>query len=384
MKRFIKIFTSFLLVCCLILTCKAVHITAAGNIVENPGKFFAEEDILNAWGTLTKAEQADYAGVYVDGDAIVLLFKEGTETLKNAIALNKQNGKILVDESKQLRQSISIKSATYSYDDLMTVYNLLVDKAYSLGGVSSISLSNKENCIDIGISAESRASEIQKKLLTMIENDTEVKNIENESILHFHAVAPEDEFSYTASINGNSKLKTTYSNGTVYYSAAVKHFSNTYGEGFITTGHGPSVGDAVKCGSTTIGYVKEVHHDGTDDTAFVKFSGSHNWQSITTSYEELILVTPAEGTTIKLRGYLTTPYAEAQVTSNTYSYYNTQDGITWTDLIQTNYGVSAGDSGGAAYWGVMDAGRTTRVIGVITAGNGSQTLVIKSTNIERY
>jgi len=78
----------------------------------------------------------------------------------------------------------------------------------------------------------------------------EVKNITDNSILSFHTVKPEDEFSYAVSINGNSHLQTN----TIYYSAAVGQYSSTYGRGFITTGHGPSVGDAVKYGSTTIGY----------------------------------------------------------------------------------------------------------------------------------
>lgn len=223
MKRFRKIFTSLLLVCSLILTCTAVHAVAAETADAEYEMFFAEEDILNAWGTLTEKEQMDYAGVYIDGDTVVLLFKEGTESLKNAITRNNQNDKMLLNQDKQLKQSIVIGSATYSYNDLMTVYNFLVDEAYSIEGVSSVSLSNKGNCIDIGISSDARASEIQKKLNAMVQVGTNVKSIANDSILSFHTVNPEDEFSYTTSINGNSQLKTTYSNGTIYYSAAVRH-----------------------------------------------------------------------------------------------------------------------------------------------------------------
>ncbi|AVM68963.1 hypothetical protein C3V36_06760 [Lachnospiraceae bacterium oral taxon 500] len=132
----------------------------------------------------------------------------------------------------------------------MTVYHYLVNNVYSLKGISSVSLSNKGNCIDIGISSDSHWSELQKDLLMMIQTNTDVKNITDNSILSFHTVKPEDEFSYAVSINGNSHLQTN----TIYYSAAVGQYSSTYGRGFITTGHGPSVGDAVKYGSTTIGY----------------------------------------------------------------------------------------------------------------------------------
>lgn len=384
MKQFRKIFTALLLVFSLVFTCTAVQAFAAESDDEKFETFFAEEDILDAWGTFTQEEQADYAGVYIDDDTVVLLFKEGSNSLKNAITRNSKNAKMLVNQDKKLQQSLVIESATYTYNDLMAVYDLLVEKAYALEGVCSVSLSNKGNCIDVGIASTGRTSEIQKELLTMVQAGTDVKNVEGDPILTFHIVSEENEFSYATSINGNSQLKTTYSNGTIYYSAAVRHYSSTYGDGFITTGHGPSVGDAVKYGSTTIGYVREVHHDGTDDTAFVEFSGSHDWESITTLYEEKVSVTPAEGAVIKLRGYLTKPYASAEVISNTFSYYNSQDGITWTDLLQTDYAVSSGDSGGAAYWGTIDGGRTTRVIGVITAASSTQTLVVKSSNIENY
>lgn len=226
MKYFRKIFTSLLLICSPILACIAVY---AATIEPTNGEyemFFAEEDILNAWGAFTESEQMDYAGVYIDGDTVVLLFKEGTDSLKNAIARNAQNDKMLVNQEKKLQQSIVIKSATYSYNDLMEVYDFLVAEAYSLGGVSSVSLSNKGNCIDIGISADACASEIQKKLLAMIQVGTDVTDIADNSILSFHTVTREDEFSYVTSINGNSQLKTTYSNGTICYSAAVR-----YGEG---------------------------------------------------------------------------------------------------------------------------------------------------------
>ena len=384
MKRFRKIFTAFLLVFSLALTCTAVHAFAMVADAEKFETFFAEEDIFDAWGPFTKEEQADYAGVYIKDDTVVMLFKEGSNSLKNAITRNNENAKTLVNQDKKLQQAMAIEPATYSHNDLMAVYSLLIEKAYSLEGVCSVSLCNKNNCIDVGIAADDCASEIQKELFTMVKTGTGVINVEEDPVLSFHIVSEEDKFSYATSINGNSQLKTTYSNGTIYYSAAVRCYSSTYGDGFITTGHGPSVGDAVKYGSTTIGYVREVNHDGTDDTAFVEFSGSHDWESITTLYEEKVSVTPAEGAKIKLRGYLTTPYANAEVISNTFSYYNSQDGITWTDLLQTDYAVSPGDSGGAAYWRTIDGGRTTRVIGVITAASSTQTLVVKSSNIENY
>ncbi|MBR5369203.1 MAG: hypothetical protein IK138_07985 [Lachnospiraceae bacterium] len=383
MKQFRKVFAALLMILSIVLACIGVQ-AFADESEEKYEPFFAEEDILDAWGSFTQEEQADYAGVYVAEDTVVLRFKEGSDSLENATSRNSKNAKMLVDKEKKLQQSLVIEPATYTYNELKAVYDLLVEKAYSIDGVRSVSLSNKGNCINVGIAANDRTSEIQKELFTMVKDGTEVKNVEEKPVLSFDIISKDDEISYVTSINGNSMLNTTYSYGTMYYSAAVKQYSSTYGDGFITTGHGPAVGDAVKYGSTTIGYVKEVHHDGTDDSAFVKFSGSHNWNSITTRYEEKVSVTPAEGVTIKLRGYVTKPYASAEVLSNTFSYFNQQDGISWTGLIEADYGVSPGDSGGAAYWGTIDGGRTTRVIGVISAASATKTYVVKSSNVRNY
>ena len=130
--------------------------------------------------------------------------------------------------------------------------------------------------------------------------------------------------------------------------------------------------------------MRKVNHDGTDDSAFVQFVSPHNWASITTQYEEKVPSVPAQGVTIKVRGCRTTPYANATVVSNCYSYHNTGDGITWSDLLVVDYAVPGGDSGGAAYWKTIDGGRTTCVIGVISAANDTRTFIVKSGNVEDY
>ena len=178
--------------------------------------FIFEEDILSTWGTFTEEEQQDYAGVYIDGETIVLLFKEGTNSLKNAYAKNDQNGKTLANQEKGLKQSIRIGAAAYSYNELRTVCDYLVKEAYSIEGVYSIGLCNKENCICIGILSDTPEKEIRKKLYSMIQSDTDVEMLAGYDILSFHTVYPKDEISYVTSINGNTQLNTIYSNGNGY------------------------------------------------------------------------------------------------------------------------------------------------------------------------
>ena len=217
MKQFRKVFAALLMVLSIVLACIGVQAFADESEEEKYEPFFAEEDILDAWGTFTQEEQADYAGVYVAEGTVVLRFKEGSDSLENATSRNSKNAKMLVDKEKKLQQSLVIESATYTYAELKAVYDLLVEKAYSIDGVRSVSLSNKGNCINVGIAANDRTSEIQKELFTMVKDGTEVKNVEEKPVLSFDIISKDDEISYVTSINGNSILNTTYIYGADLY-----------------------------------------------------------------------------------------------------------------------------------------------------------------------
>ena len=217
MKQFRKVFAALLMVLSIVLACIGVQAFADESEEEKYEPFFAEEDILDAWGTFTQEEQADYAGVYVAEDTVVLRFKERSDSLENATSRNSKNAKMLVDKEKKLQQSLVIESATYTYAELKAVYDLLVEKAYSIDGVRSVSLSNKGNCINVGIAANDRTSEIEKELFTMVKDGTEVKNVEEKPVLSFDIISKDDEISYVTSINGNSMLNTTYIYGAESY-----------------------------------------------------------------------------------------------------------------------------------------------------------------------
>lgn len=217
MKQFRKVFAALLMVLSIVLACIGVQAFADESEEEKYETFFAEEDILDAWGTFTQEEQADYAGVYVAEDTVVLRFKEGSDSLENATSRNSKNAKMLVDKEKKLQQSLVIESATYTYNEIKAVYDLLVEKAYSIDGVRYVSLSNKGNCINVGIAANDRTSEIQKELFTMVKDGTEVKNVEEKPVLSFDIISRDDEISYVTSINGNSMLNTTYIYGADLY-----------------------------------------------------------------------------------------------------------------------------------------------------------------------
>lgn len=387
------ILLSFVLSMNLILNCAATTVPTVES-EKSYDTFTTEEDVLSAWGVLSTEEQSDYAGVYInDAGNVVMLFKEGSSAIVSSVERSARNGNFLVDSEKNLKQAVVIETAKYSYQELREVYDLLIDNLTQYKGISTFSISNEDNCINIGIMPEVSEKSIKAELISLIQanfsQDTDTNtdssiNRENyyEDIFQFSVLGDEgNTITYSSSINGNSRL----TDGIEYFSAAVQWYSDTYGEGFITTGHAPQKGDAVLYNSKVVGYVKEVHHDGKDDTAFVKFKSSYNWESITTDNEELVSKTPLEGSSIYVRGYQTTPYEYVEVLSNTFGYVADEDDIVWSDLIQVDYYAYLGDSGGAAYSGTIDSGRTTCVIGVISATDvfGS-TYIVPAKNIENY
>ncbi len=97
MKLYSKICVLFSVIVMSILSCTTVNALAKEADDSGYDTFYYEEDILNAWGTFTDEEREDYAGVYVDGDTVVLLFKEDTDTLINAITRNENNKHRLID-----------------------------------------------------------------------------------------------------------------------------------------------------------------------------------------------------------------------------------------------------------------------------------------------
>ena len=60
MKQFRKVFAALLMILSIVLACIGVQAFANESEEEKYEPFFAEEDILDAWGSFTQEEQADY------------------------------------------------------------------------------------------------------------------------------------------------------------------------------------------------------------------------------------------------------------------------------------------------------------------------------------
>jgi hypothetical protein len=165
-------------------------------------------------------------------------------------------------------------------------------------------------------------------------------------------------------------------------SAAAPYTASAWGSGFITTTHG-DVGNGANIylgtSAAIVGVVKAMKHDGHSDTAFVKFNSGYTWATTTpytgVLYEELSWYEPALGAAVKCRGYYSGTVSRT-VTNPSYTEPDIE-GEAWYDTIQISGGLPGGNSGGAVICGTQDMGRTARVVDVIMASNGVNTLATK-------
>ncbi|MDR3314827.1 MAG: S1 family peptidase [Oscillospiraceae bacterium] len=338
-------------------------------------EFMYDEEIAAAWGDSALFESDDFAGVYINkGRQVVFVYVDGSKGYKDAVSRCKSMGGMLVSDDGNLRQPMLVHGATYSYKQLNEAQQIFVAKGYLNSEICSFSVDYENNCITVGLLDLSKCNKIQKQLVALVE-ETVVGVDSVKEIVSFEK--DEDPITYCTSANGYSQLNATVSGGTGYFSGAVRYTSSTYGDGFITTGHGPAVNAIVYVGSQRIGVVKAKYHNGTNDTAFVKLDSGNTFVPTDTAAEETDSSVPAVGSTIYVRGYNTNPKVLTTVLSNTYSYNNAQDGITWSDMIRVDVGVPGGSSGGGALGRLLDLGRTRTVIGVISATSSTSTVIIK-------
>lgn len=331
--------------------------------------FYNEQEVFDAWGTFTKSEQDDYAGMYIDEkDNLVLLFVNDSESAKSALSKVKQQSGTLVSKDGTQKQNMVIETRKYSYSTLESVMNLLTDKAYSNKDVKTVSIDVRNNKIDIGITASATKNNIKTFLESILDTMTDGKVDIDIITTHIET----EEFDLLATVNGNSRIN----NGSIAASVGVGYYRYSTGErGFITCGHGFGSNDVIRNDSgTRIGVITKRVLNGRCDASFVRFDSEDSFVSNTNVHEELTWDVPIVGRTVTQRGAYSGTVS-GQVLSNNFSY--TGNGYTWTNLIQTNGIMQNGDSGGGMKCGLMDGGRTAKIVGFVHAGNPSSTLFIK-------
>lgn len=351
-----------------------------------PDFFYAsQEEILEEYARcvgINAVNGGEYGGVFIDdcGNAVV-----NVKGNSGNVEMASNGGSVNLTTSDGAR-TIVVRNVKYSMAELKSAESKILELVPFIDGyvVREMGIDEEQNNIEVLIEQH---EDVDKFLSILLEKSGLPETCSD--MFKVEVFEDNDELEYMSStVGGTSKLSFTDSNNTTHnFSAAIKSISSTYGAGFITTGHvGLQVGDYVKCGSDTIGQVEEVHHDGTDDTAFVSFYNQSNWDVTVTYQDEYFVrnVTPAQGSYVKLRGYQSDPYVRGTVDHTSRYYYDTKDNIGWTDMLEVGCAVEHGDSGGACFGVAIEGGRTGQVVGVISQGNSVRTLVIKSSNVANY
>ena len=340
------------------------------------GEFIYECEIAAAWGNESLFDCDDFAGMYINKNReVVLLFVAGSKGYENAIMRQAELDFILANSDGSKRQPLVIREAKHSYKELNEVKGFFVENLLGRNNENnfySMSIDYENNRIEIAMFDFSDSKAIESRTMSLINSIFENFKVSEEIITFVEVDKP---ISLTTNVNGYS----TFNND---FSGAVRHFSNTWGEGFIITGHAAGVNTIVRVGTQRIGVIRAVTFNGSDDSGFVQLDPGVSFVPTYTLREERDIAVPAQGSGVSLRGFRTNPIRGATVLSNNFSY--TGNGFTWNNLLRLSGAVFPGDSGGGILGDIIDGGRTRTVIGVIHGTDADSAYAIRMANVRRY
>lgn len=232
--------------------------------------YASQEEILEEYGKCVETNAAnagEYGGVYVDDNENAVV---NVKRNSGVAVMSLDNGTANLTTSDGAR-NIIVREVKYSMAELKDAESRILELVPFVDGyvIREMGVDEEQNNIEVLIANHEDADGFLDILLEKIGLSEAYSDMFRIGVFNDN-----DELEYLSKkVGGTSQLSyKDSSNTTHYFSAAVKYNSSTYGVGFITTGHANlQVGDYVKCGSDTVGQVEKVHHDGTDDTAFVSF-----------------------------------------------------------------------------------------------------------------
>lgn len=379
MKKIMSVLLVLTLIICALGTTAFAKDTAAVCEDAQMDGFYTEEEVFDAWKAIAGKDLTNYAGMYIDDSNVLhILFVEESDALKYAENTAKKISGVLKSEDGSQKQSLLIQGEKYSYETLITVMDCLTENAYSNKAVRNIALDVKNNRIDVGVTESCSKKEIAEYLNKVIAScNAKV----DPDILSIHAEDDSEEIQLFAgvTVNGNSKINKKTSTTITYATVGVGYYRYSTGQrGFITCGHGFSNGDTIYSGNTKIGTIKKRVFNGTCDASFVLFDSEDSYVSNTTPYEELSWDVPIVGRTVTQRGSYS-GNVSGEVTNNNFSY--TGNGYTWTNLIKTDGVMQNGDSGGGMKCGLMDGGRTSKIVGFLHGGTNTYSVYVKGSTV---
>lgn len=360
-------------VACLIMNSGVAHASVLSeNEVRNGVEFLENQDasndaynrLLAQFGTQPMGKNAGrqqypeyYAGAYIGEDGNLVVLTKGA---------NIQEVNALADACNN--NSVIFATATYSYNELITVMETFSDRATiaaeagNYNGVAiTFSIRDNENKVFIGV------SDLE---------DTQLLSYLTDGIdPGCYSVYQASELQEMASL-----VPGDYINGSLGGSAAYKAKLTIDGEekiGFITAAHVTDGSDVYEGSIHLWGKIGDTiveQNSGSVDAAFVELTGTNTFSNTINGYEleTDVTVIPAIGSTVYKIG------AQSGITSGVvYSnlneskwYINGQE-VIFTDLVETSVSCINGDSGGLMY---TKSGNTYKIVGIIKGGSSADGL----------
>lgn len=313
-----------------------------------------------------------YAGAYVD--------TEGTLTVCTTSTAKKIKNKIYdATDSKGLK----IEKKENSYDELLEMKSLIEEKILSVsnekgvvGDICAVAIDDKNNVVVVEVK---NLDELKQKSLESLFGDFEQIEYKNR-----------DKDIKPVSKSLSAGMSTYYSSDgwRHLYSIGYKAFrltsSGEYQYGFVTAGHGNSVGCTMKYDGDEIGRITGREFSGSVDASFVQVTNSEYEMTNNIYYTEDV----ANGG--YYLSYLPVGYpvhkvgASTQLTSGEVTYssitvYYTDNLGTFTDFLDTSLISSGGDSGGLVF---APYDNDFMVVGILDASDDTSSSVCKCGNIE--
>lgn len=313
-----------------------------------------------------------YAGAYVDS--------EGTLTVCTTSTAKKIKNKIYdATDSKELK----IEKKENSYDELLEVKSFIEEKISSVsnekgvvGDICAVAIDDKNNVVVVEVR---NLDELKQRNLESLFGDSEQIEYKN----RHKDIKP-------VSKSLSAGMSTYYSSDgwRHLYSIGYKAFrltsSGEYQYGFVTAGHGNSVGCTMKYDGDEIGKITGREFSGSVDASFVQVTNSEYEMTNNIYYTEdvanggyYLSYLPVGYPVYKVGA--TTQLTSGEVTYSSITIYYTDNLGTFTDFLDTSLISSGGDSGGLVF---APYDNDFMVVGILDASDDTSSSVCKCGNIE--
>lgn len=314
-----------------------------------------------------------YGGMYVDENGtLVLCYLENSDVLKAMSAKAEKIGGLKNVSGNTIVSSMTVKEVENSYQDLLVAKEQMREFVRNYSNIFKVSINTQTNKVRVEITDDGNAEETMNAVFARFSKEIiEVAVTQRKP----------DDVKTKATINCFSPIN----NGTNSATAAGKMLTS---DGFkvVSCAHdGFTTGRTVYKNpgtSTRIGRIIDHALTSYVDASIIEMDDGSDYEALGGSayLDEISTYVPVDGSTVVLRGAATGANRVAEVVSNSTDIYQSDFGWIY-DHIEVDEAVNPGDSGGGARCGSIDAGRTSRIVGIIRSGDHIGTFLCKGSYI---